>query len=88
MEQRGSIASRQASIWYLRLTSTRGPSQSAQWPSLTQRAFEAAERRGDRTFAGYSCAARVFDLIAAGETLRDVQLEAERKLGFVRKRKV
>jgi PAS domain S-box-containing protein len=53
--------------------------------SLTQRAFDAAERLGDRTFAGYSCAIRVFDLIATGDPLRDVQIEAEGRLDFVRK---
>ncbi len=53
--------------------------------SLTQRAFDAAERLGDRTFAGYSCAIKVFDLIAAGDPLRDVQIEAEARLDFVRK---
>jgi PAS domain S-box-containing protein len=55
--------------------------------SLIQRAFDAAERLGDRTFAGYSCAIRIFDLIAAGDPLGDVQLEAEAKLDFVRKRR-
>ena len=55
-------------------------------PSLIQRAFDAAERRGDRTFAGYSCAIKVFDLIAAGETLCDAQREAETMLALVRKR--
>ena len=53
--------------------------------SLIQRAFDAAEKLGDRTFAGYSCAIRIFDLIAAGDPLGDVQREAEARLDFVRK---
>ena len=53
--------------------------------SLIKRAFDAAERLGDRTFAGYSCAIRVFDLIAAGDPLGDVQREVEARLDFVRK---
>ena len=51
--------------------------------SLIQRAFDAAEKLGDRTFAGYSCAIRIFDLIAAGDPLGDVQREAEARLDFV-----
>jgi PAS domain S-box-containing protein len=55
--------------------------------SLIQRAFDAAERLGDRTFAGYSCAIQIFDLIAAGDPLGDVQRETEARLDFVRKRR-
>jgi PAS domain S-box-containing protein len=55
--------------------------------SLTQRAFDAAERLGDRTFAEYSCIIRVFDLIAAGDPLGDVQREAETGLDFLHKRR-
>ena len=55
--------------------------------SLSQRALDAAERSGDRTFSGYSCAVWIFDLIAAGDPLGDAQREAEAKLAFVRKQK-
>ena len=50
-----------------------------------RRAFEAANESGDLTFASYSCANIVTNLLAAGDPLLDVQREAEHGLAFAHK---
>jgi len=52
--------------------------------SLVRRAFEAATRLGDLTFAGYSCNCLITNLLATGDPLVDVQREAEAGLEFAR----
>ena len=52
---------------------------------LIRRAFEAANKVGDLTFAAYSCGHVNTNLLAAGEPLVEVQLEAERGLAFAKK---
>ena len=52
---------------------------------LLRRAFEAANRSGDLTYAGYSCQVLNTCLLTAGEPLPDVQREAEAGLAFARK---
>lgn len=52
---------------------------------LVRRAFEAANRIGDLTFAAYSCNNLVTNLLACGEPLADVQREAECGLDFARR---
>jgi PAS domain S-box-containing protein len=51
---------------------------------LQRRAFDAAMRIGDLTFAAYSNNSLITILLAAGEPLGDVQREAERGLAFAR----
>ena len=52
---------------------------------LVRRAFDAANRIGDLTFAAYSCNNLNTNLLAAGDGLADVQREAEHGLDFARK---
>src|SRR5882672_1420213 len=52
--------------------------------SLVRRAFEAATRLGDLTYAGYSRSMAITDLLATGEPLDEVQREAEAGLEFAR----
>jgi PAS domain S-box-containing protein len=49
------------------------------------RAFEAANKIGDLTFAAFSCGNLVSNLLAAGDPLVEVQREVERGLVFVQK---
>ncbi|WP_247992260.1 trifunctional serine/threonine-protein kinase/ATP-binding protein/sensor histidine kinase [Bradyrhizobium sp. 186] len=52
---------------------------------LLRRAFEAANKTGDLTFAAYSCQGLNRNLLAAGDPLVEVQREAENGLDFARK---
>jgi PAS domain S-box-containing protein len=52
---------------------------------LLHRAFEAANKTGDLTFAAYSCNNLNSNLLAAGDPLIEVQREAENGLEFARK---
>src|SRR3989454_2834824 len=52
--------------------------------SLVRRAFKAATRLGDLTYAGYSRSIAITDLLATGEPLDEVQREAEAALEFAR----
>ena len=52
---------------------------------LLRRAFEAANKIGDLTFAAFSCANLNTNLLAAGDPLVEVQVEAERSLAFAQK---
>jgi PAS domain S-box-containing protein len=52
---------------------------------LVRRAFDAANRIGDLTFAAYSCNNLNTNLLASGEPLNDAQREAENGLDFARK---
>jgi predicted ATPase/signal transduction histidine kinase len=53
--------------------------------NLLRRAFEAAIRNGDLTYAAYTCNNLNSDLLFAGEPLPEVQAEAEHGLAFARK---
>ena len=52
---------------------------------LLRRAFEAANKSVDVTFAAYSCASLNVNLLAAGDPLVEVQREAENGLRFAQK---
>ena len=52
---------------------------------LVRRAFDAANRIGDLTFAAYSCNHLITNLLAAGDPLAEVQREAENGLEFASK---
>ena len=52
--------------------------------SLVRRAFDAANKLGDLTFAAYSCDNLITNLLASGDPLGDVQREAEAGLEFAR----
>jgi PAS domain S-box-containing protein len=52
---------------------------------LLRRAFEAANKIGDLTFAAFSCSNMNANLLAAGDPLVDVQREVERGFAFVQK---
>jgi PAS domain S-box-containing protein len=52
---------------------------------LLRRAFEAANKTGDLTFAAYSCQGLNRNLLAAGDPLVQVQREAENGLDFAQK---
>jgi PAS domain S-box-containing protein len=52
---------------------------------LLRRAFEAANKTGDLTFAAYSCQALNRNLLAAGDPLVEVQREAQNGLDFAQK---
>ncbi|WP_426426264.1 trifunctional serine/threonine-protein kinase/ATP-binding protein/sensor histidine kinase [Bradyrhizobium genosp. A] len=52
---------------------------------LMRHAFEAANKIGDLTWAAYTCLNRNSDLLFAGESLSEVQCEAEQGLAFVEK---
>src|SRR5262249_29593918 len=52
---------------------------------LVRRAFGAANRIGDLTFAAYSCNNLVSNLLMAGDPLVETQREAEKGLAFSRK---
>jgi PAS domain S-box-containing protein len=51
---------------------------------LARRAFDAAQRAGDLTYAAISCNSLITQLLARGEPLADVQREAETGLDFAR----
>jgi PAS domain S-box-containing protein len=51
---------------------------------LVLRAFDAANKLGDLTFAAYSCDNLITNLVACGDALADVQREAEAGLEFAR----
>ena len=52
---------------------------------LVRRAFEAANKIGDLTFAAYCCSHLNTNLLAAGDPLAEVQREAEHGLAFAQK---
>jgi PAS domain S-box-containing protein len=52
---------------------------------LIRRAFEAANNLGDRTYGAYSSFSLITNLLVAGDSLVDVQREAEHRLAFVQK---
>jgi PAS domain S-box-containing protein len=52
---------------------------------LLRRAFEAANKIGDLTYAGYACYIMITNLLAAGDPLVEVQREAEADLAFAQK---
>jgi PAS domain S-box-containing protein len=52
---------------------------------LVRRAFDAANRMGDLTFAAYSCYHLVTNLLASGDPLAEAQREAEAGLEFASK---
>ena len=52
---------------------------------LVRRAFDAANRMGDLTFAAYGCYHLITNLLATGDPLAEVQREAETGLEFARK---
>lgn len=52
---------------------------------LVRRAFETAQENGDITFASYACNCLITLLLAKGDSLGEVQREAENALEFVRK---
>ncbi|WGS26793.1 AAA family ATPase [Bradyrhizobium sp. ISRA464] len=52
---------------------------------LLRRAFETANQIGDLTFAAYCCSHLNTNLLAAGDSLDEVQGEAERGLAFAQK---
>jgi PAS domain S-box-containing protein len=52
---------------------------------LVRRAFEAANKIGDLTYAGYSCENLNTNLLAAGDPLSEAQPEAENGLEFAQK---
>jgi PAS domain S-box-containing protein len=53
--------------------------------SLVRRAFDAANKLGDLTFAAYSCDNLITNRLATGDPLSDVQREAEAGLDFARR---
>ena len=53
--------------------------------ALVRRAFDAANKTGDLTFAAYSCNNLNTNLLATGDPLGEVQREAENGLEFARK---
>ena len=52
---------------------------------LVRRAFEAANKSGDLSFAAHCCSHLNTNLLAAGDPLDEVQAEAERGLAFAQK---
>jgi PAS domain S-box-containing protein len=52
---------------------------------LIRRAFDAAYRLGDLSFAAYSCSQLITNFLAVGDPLAEVQPEAETGLAFARK---
>lgn len=52
---------------------------------LLRRAFDAANRIGDLTFAAYSCNQLITNFLTVGDPLAEVQPEAENGLAFARK---
>jgi PAS domain S-box-containing protein len=52
---------------------------------LIRRAFDAAYRAGDLTFAAYSCSQLVTNFLTVGDPLPEVQPEAENGLAFARR---
>jgi len=52
--------------------------------SLVRRAFDVANKLGDLTFAAYSCDNRITNLLASGDPLGEVELEAKAGLDFAR----
>ncbi|HZC36934.1 MAG TPA: AAA family ATPase, partial [Chthoniobacterales bacterium] len=52
---------------------------------LVRRAFDAAYRNGDLTFAAYSCNQLITNFLVVGDSLAEVQREAENGLAFAQK---
>ena len=52
--------------------------------SLVRRAFDVANKLGDLTFAAYSCDNLITNLLASGDPLGEVELEAKAGLDFAR----
>lgn len=52
---------------------------------LVRRAFDAAYRNGDLTFAAYCCCELITNFLTVGDPLAEVQPETENALAFVRK---
>jgi PAS domain S-box-containing protein len=55
---------------------------------LQRRAFDAANRIGDLTFAAFSCAHLSANLLAAGDPLVEAQREAEQRLEFAQNARI
>jgi PAS domain S-box-containing protein len=53
--------------------------------ALVRRAFDTANKTGDLAFAAYSCHHLITNLLAAGDSLSEVQREAENGLEFAQK---
>jgi hypothetical protein len=53
--------------------------------ALVRRAFDAANRVGDLTFAAYSCNQLITNFLTVGDPLAEVHQEAEHVLAFARK---
>jgi PAS domain S-box-containing protein len=53
--------------------------------SLARHAFDMAQRAGDLTYAAFSCNSLLTELLAKGDSLAEVQREAEAGLDFARK---
>jgi len=85
VEKRG-LTRYQARIW-MNMGSTVLPwaKHVASGRELVRRAFDAAYRIGDLTFASYSWDQLVTVCLAAGDLLADVQTECERGLAFARR---
>jgi PAS domain S-box-containing protein len=81
-EQRG-LTRYQARIW-MNMGSTVLPwaGHPAKGRELVRRAFDAAYRAGDLTFASYSWTELVTVLLAAGDPLQDVQTDCENGVAF------
>jgi len=52
---------------------------------LIGHAFDTAQKSGDLVYAGICCGPRVVNLLSVGDTLADIQREAESALTFVQK---
>ena len=52
---------------------------------LARRAFDAANRIGDLTFAAYSCTKLITNFLTVGDPLAETQLEAEKGLAFAQR---
>src|SRR4051812_18889405 len=52
---------------------------------LARRAFDAANRIGDLTFAAYSCTKLITNFLTVGDPLADTQVEAEKGLAFAQR---
>ena len=81
----GSTASAPASIWSSRVHVAHWTQHLATCRAFLRRAFEAAQEAGDLTYAAYSCADLITNLLASGDPLGDIEREAENALEFVRR---
>jgi PAS domain S-box-containing protein len=55
---------------------------------LIHRAFEAANKMGDLSFAGYSCVTANTNLLVVGDPLAEVQRETERRFEFAQRNRL